>query len=253
MATLDKNLLKNAILALPLFRRYEIHNKTKLVAFPEISVEMQKIGSQILEKELTMTSVRNLSFTAVIAEQIMKANLPGDFVEVGVWRGGHLIMAAAALHGKKKVLGFDTFSGMTEPDESEVNLFSGKKAVTRYQELKKGGWKPASRYEVQESIKSFGIPSEHFSLIEGDVISTFASYPLPEKISVLRIDLDWYQGTRHTLEVLYPIVTSGGVVIIDDYGSWSGARDAVVEYLNAINYHPVLFPIDGGAVFFVKS
>ena len=56
---------------------------------------------------------------------------------------------------------------------------------------------------------------------------------MPERIALLRIDTDWYESTRHELVHLYPRLSPGGVLIIDDYGHWQGARKAVDEYFQA--------------------
>jgi predicted O-methyltransferase YrrM len=72
-------------------------------------------------------------------------------------------------------------------------------------------------------------PSVRF--VEGDVVQSLKiESNLPESISVLRLDTDWYESTRAELEVLYPRLSPGGVLIIDDYGHWGGAKKAVDEY-----------------------
>ena len=68
-------------------------------------------------------------------------------------------------------------------------------------------------------------------IFKGDVLSTLAVPDnLPLKIAVLRLDTDWYESTRMELETLYPRLSVDGVIMIDDYGHWTGARRAVDEY-----------------------
>ena len=76
--------------------------------------------------------------------------------------------------------------------------------------------------------------SKNVKLIQGDVAETLLeSKNLPEKIAILRLDTDWYESTRIELERLYPLLEPGGVLIIDDYGHFDGARKAVDEYFKA--------------------
>ena len=67
------------------------------------------------------------------------------------------------------------------------------------------------------------------------------SVNLPESISVLRLDTDWYESTKHELECLWPKVSPGGFVLIDDYGHFTGARKAVDEFFGPETF---LFRID---------
>ena len=67
---------------------------------------------------------------------------------------------------------------------------------------------------------------------------------MPERIALLRLDSDWYESTRHELEHLYPLLAPGGVLIIDDYGAWQGARRAVDEWRAAIPAPPLLLRVD---------
>ena len=84
-----------------------------------------------------------------------------------------------------------------------------------------------------------------FSFIKGDVCETLKSpQNIPEKISVLRLDTDWYESTKAELEELYPKLSNGGVLIIDDYGHWQGARKAVDEYFSSQQYKPLFNVID---------
>lgn len=68
---------------------------------------------------------------------------------------------------------------------------------------------------------------------------------VPERIALLRLDTDWYESTRAELEYLYPRLVVGGVLIVDDYGHWKGARKAVDEYFAALgNDAPLLNRLD---------
>jgi hypothetical protein len=74
----------------------------------------------------------------------------------------------------------------------------------------------------------------------------------PEEISILRLDTDWYASTKHELIHLYSRLSKGGVLIIDDYGDWAGARKAVDEYFAAQSFKPMLGRIDNTGRICVK-
>jgi hypothetical protein len=82
-----------------------------------------------------------------------------------------------------------------------------------------------------------------FRFVEGDVRATLPG-EAPAKLSILRLDTDWYLSTRHELEQLYPRLSPGGVLIVDDYGYWRGARKATDEYFQTVNDRPLLNRID---------
>jgi len=140
---------------------------------------------------------------------------------------------------------FDTFEGMTEPTESDIEISSGrfawdlmKKIADR--SLKDSVWCYASYEEVSSNFRSFDIDSSVLKFIKGDVAKSLKDEKnLPSEIAVLRLDTDFYESTKIELETLYPRLVSGGILILDDYGHWNGARRAVDEYF-ASNKRPFL-------------
>ena len=238
--------------------KFAIVNRNKVPINPMLNSLKCSELNLILEKNLTMTSARNLLFTASVCDAVIRNNIEGDFVEVGVWRGGHLIAANVGFgeSENRKIIGIDTFSGMTDPDEEEFNLNSGKSATSRTQELKSGkGWIPAGVEEVRSNCIELGLSADRFELHKVDMSnkSALAEKKLPTSVSVLRVDVDWKNPTANTLDFFYKLVVSGGIVIIDDYGSWSGAKEAVDEFRKKNFIKDPLFPIDSGAVFWTKS
>ncbi|MDA0653017.1 MAG: macrocin O-methyltransferase, partial [Proteobacteria bacterium] len=96
-----------------------------------------------------------------------------------------------------------------------------------------------------------GYPFDRFNLSAGDILQTMPK-AAPGKIALLRLDTDWYESSRHELDHLYPRLESGGVLIIDDYGDWDGARLAVDEYFAQASVFPLLCRIDGTGRIAVK-
>jgi len=126
---------------------------------------------------------------------------------------------------------YDTFSGMSWPSDKDVSLTRNQSAVDLLTTHKKTEpiWCYASQEEVQANVASADYPNEKFRLIAGDVATTLRDI-VPERLSILRLDTDWYESTKLELEYLFPRLSRGGILIIDDYGVWRGAREAVDEY-----------------------
>jgi hypothetical protein len=97
--------------------------------------------------------------------------------------------------------------------------------------------------EVRAALLSTGYPAERVHLVEGRVEDTLPA-AAPDAIALLRLDTDWYAGTKHELETLYPRLSPGGVLILDDYGHYEGARRAVDEYFADAGGRPLLSRID---------
>jgi len=106
-------------------------------------------------------------------------------------------------------------------------------------------WCFASLEDVKNNCLASGLNLSGFQFISGDVCqSLHQKVNIPKDISILRLDTDWYESTKVELEILYPILSNGGVLIIDDYGYWEGARKAVDEYFSCNTYKPLFNVID---------
>ncbi len=212
---------------------------------------------EIIEKvrPFSMTSAENLWTTIKTVEYIEAKGIPGHLIEAGVWRGGQAMAMALTLKrlgSTRPIWLYDTFQGMPEPTASDVNA-KGHSASERFGELATGSgysnWVYASRADVERNLASVGY--EHVRLIEGKVEETLAVPDnVPPQVALLRLDTDWYESTKAELEILYPLLSQGGVTVIDDYGSWLGARQAWDEYFSG---SPVLmFYVDPGARAMIK-
>jgi len=160
---------------------------------------------------------------------IVRRGIPGDFVECGVWQGGTCMLMALSLMQlgaqERNIWMYDTYSGMTVPGDEDKIASSGQAVSERWEE----GWWAAGTELVRSNLAKTGYPMDRFRIIAGDVCMTLDEH-IPEKTALLRLDTDWYASTKKELEVLYPVLEKGGVLIIDDYGHFSGARQAVDEY-----------------------
>lgn len=211
---------------------------------PELPAELDpgdvEIYRYVMENKLTMVGRERLLSTLFACKHVVAAGVAGDFVECGVWRGGNAIVAADVFQrhdAGRKVWLYDTFAGMTRPTEADVNWL-GKRAEGRFERNRREGynqWNYASLEDVKANFERAPRRSANTVFQQGDVIEVLAAPErLPSAIAVLRLDTDWYESTRAELAALYPRLSAGGVLIIDDYGHWEGQRRAVDEYFEAV-------------------
>lgn len=224
----------------------------------EASIYDRKIRS--LVEPFTMTTPERV-WALMSAVRYCSANIPSDFVECGVWRGGSAMAMAYTLLElgitDTKIWLYDTFEGMTSPSSHDVELVSGIEArdLMAAAGLKKENirnvWCYASQDDVSENLRTTGYPASSLHLIKGDVITTLKR-DIPDKISLLRLDTDFYESTLYELEILYPRLQPGGVCIIDDYGYWSGSKMALDEYILKHKIKVLLNVIDTTGRMFIK-
>jgi O-methyltransferase len=184
----------------------------------------------------TMLSPERLLGFMEAARYVVRQGVPGVIVECGVWAGGAVSSAMLALKSigeeSREFHLFDTFEGMTQPTEFD-RRYNGRDASVEFQRrqitVHSSHWCRAEIDRVRENVLSTGYNPELVHFVKGRVEDTLPAQA-PEQIAVLRLDTDWYESTRHELEHLYPRLARGGVLIIDDYGCWQGARKAVDEY-----------------------
>lgn len=157
-------------------------------------------------------------------------HLEGDIVECGVWRGGNMIAAMLAAERPRTFWLFDTFAGMTEPGEHDWRRGRHATESAAYRKAGAAGWCRSELSEVQTNVEQYKRPDQEVLYVKGPVEQTLLYSRLPDKITLLRLDTDFYASTRAELEVLWPRVVPGGILIVDDYGSWDGCRRACDEY-----------------------
>jgi O-methyltransferase len=141
---------------------------------------------------------------------------------------------------------FDTFDGMTAPNEKDI-AFTGIVAAEMLENSRKDDpysvWCYSALEEVQQTMGSVGYNRANIHFIKGKVEDTLPDNA-PEQIALLRLDTDWYESTYHELVHLFPRLAPGGVIIVDDYGHWQGARQAVDAYLRQYEIRLLLNRID---------
>ena len=190
------------------------------------------------------TTKINLRDNLNVLKKIRENKVNGDFVECGVWKGISLVFLQKYIEiynlKNTKVYGFDTFEGIPEPTNNDVDIY-GNLMKEKYESLKidknTSGWNLASIDEVKSNFSKHTDPNENLILVKGKVEDTLLiSENIPEKISLLKLDTSLYQGTKIELEVLFPKVQKGGAVIVEGYLKFNGVKKAVDDYFSNKNY-----------------
>jgi hypothetical protein len=219
--------------------------------FDYFGLDIARQDKPFLEPEFVRYQQACAPFTMVSRERlyahfqainyVVTNKIEGDIVECGVWRGGTSMLGALTLLGRQEtsrnIWLYDTFAGMTEPTSSDVSPWDGDNAKRLWEANNAkdhNKWCFAPIEEVKSNLLSTGYPADKTIFVKGDVAETLTKR-LPEKIAVLRLDTDWYESTKAEMEILFPRLAKGGVILIDDYGAWKGCKKAVDEYIEAHN------------------
>jgi O-methyltransferase len=212
---------------------------------PEALTALDSVSGRTMADELQQYAAYSAG------RHVATAGIPGAIVECGVWRGGCSMLMMRGLidagDTTRDVWLYDTFGGMTPPDERDSFLADGSAAQAMLAASPKLGatlvdwtvWCVADEGDVIAGISQTGYPQDLVRLVRGPVEETLLTH-VPEQIAIARLDTDWYSSTEKELATLYDRISPGGVLILDDYDDWSGARQAVDDFFKARGESPFL-------------
>ena len=253
---IKENYFKKKIKSLFDLFGYKISRKNNFLdRYNDFIVECDEKNTQLIKRfqKISLTTSLNLWSMIQSIQHIKNNEINGDLVECGVFRGGALALIcfyAQQLKIEKNIYGYDTFE-----DGFLENTIGAFDTTIKGRENKFTG-NPKNFYpsinQVEETIKSFSVSGNYLpKLIKGDVMKTLLEEKnLPKSISFLRLDTDLYKTTKMQLEILYPRLSTGGVLHIDDYGYCPGVRKATDEFF--VNKKVWLHRIDLTCRYLVK-
>jgi hypothetical protein len=219
---------------------------------PDVFAGVSPVDERIVRQAFPYTMTGHARLIALVdaVRYCVSRDVPGAFAECGVWRGGSVLAMLLTLQDMevtdRDVYLFDTFEGMTAPTEADVSMLD-QPALQTWNEAHGREERPwgsifgpeaFNEDDVRATVLSTGYPAERIHFVRGPVEETIPGQA-PGSLALLRLDTDWYESTRHELEHLYPRLAESGVLIIDDYGHWQGARRAVDEYFGT-HARPIL-------------
>lgn len=181
--------------------------------------------------------------------QVLTDGVPGDLIETGVWRGGAVILMRAVLAAHRTtdrtVWVADSFCGLPPPDPGTFPADAGD-TLWRHSRLAIGV------DEVKANFSRYQLLDRQVQFLPGWFRDTLPSAPI-ERLAVMRLDGDLYESTMVALEALYPKLSVGGYVIVDDYGSLEPCRMAVHDYRNEHGVVEEIVPVDRAAIYWRRE
>jgi hypothetical protein len=196
----------------------------------------------------TMIGRARLANIRTLAERVLREEIPGDFIETGVWRGGACILMRGVLNAfgihDRRVWLADSFEGLPPPDAGRFPADANDTFHT-FVELAVG------LEEVKRNFEKYGLLDDQVRFLKGWFRDTLPGAPV-ERLALLRLDGDMYESTIIALESLYGKLSPGGFVIIDDYHVVEGCRQAVHDFMTAGAIVADLHEIDGVGVYWRK-
>ncbi len=197
----------------------------------------------------TMIGLKRLDNIEYCLKNILKDNIESDVIETGVWRGGATIFMKAILRYNnvtdRNVWVADSFEGLPKPNEQKYAADKNDKHFTR-SEL------AISMETVKSNFEKYGLLDEHVKFLKGWFKDTLPNAPI-SKLSLLRLDGDMYESTMDAITVLYPKLSIGGYLIVDDWGAVAGCKKAIEDYRKENNITEPIIEIDWTGVYWRKE
>jgi O-methyltransferase len=230
-------LIKRSVKRLMSVTGYDIVRSERVASDYPSDFDSEHISILNEVRPRTMTSPERVYALTEAVKYVVRQKISGSIVECGVWRGGSMMAVALALRNlgctDRSLYLFDTYAGMPKPESVDIDS-KGQSAMPMFKSNQTGddssdfclGTLP----DVQAGMAGTGYDQKLIHFVKGKVEDTIPSQA-PERIALLRLDTDWYESTRHELEHLFPRLSCGGILIIDDYGYWQGAKKATDEYI----------------------
>jgi len=243
--------LKRALISA--LQRFLAHYRIRLVkSYAPFGIDYSMMAPKELEamrggggywpvRAHTMIGLKRLDNLQYCAETVIREGVPGDFIETGVWRGGACIFMRAVLkvYGEKgrTVWIADSFEGLPQPDPDTYPADVDDPLHTFSQ------WLAISKEQVERNFDRYGLLDQQVQILKGWFKDTLPSAPI-KRLAVLRLDGDMYESTTQALEALYPKLSLGGFVIVDDY-SHKPCAQAVHDFRHAHGITDEIIDIDG--------
>lgn len=197
----------------------------------------------------TMVGVRRLENVRDLAQRVLDKRIHGDFIETGVWRGGCCILMRGVLAANgvkdRKVYAADSFAGLPPPKPHVFPQDDGWN-FHQHKEL------AVSLEEVKENFSRYGLLDDQIVFVKGffeDTLRSLNAGPF----SLIRLDGDWYESTYIALDSLYPKLSPGGFVILDDVNFIPPCRQAVMDYRSREGITATMHEVDWNASWWQKE
>ena len=197
----------------------------------------------------TMIGLKRMDNLKYCAMDVMKHNIPGDFIETGVWRGGATILMRAIIKAfgdhQRTVWVADSFEGLPKPN-TELYPADARDIHYLHDDLR------ISMEQVKANFAKYGLLDRQVQFLKGWFKDTLPTAPI-EKLAILRLDGDMYESTMDAFKSLYQKLSPGGYCIIDDYYAVKGCKVAVHDFRQERSINEPIVEIDGTGVYWQKQ
>lgn len=209
---------------------------------------IREVGRDWPSMAHTMIGVKRVANLRRLAETVIANEIPGDFIETGVWRGGACILMRAVLHAynvtNRRVWVADSFQGVPPPDPAQYPA-DASSTYHDFPELS------IPLETVRRNFEKYGLLDDQVVFLKGWFKDTLPHAPI-DRLALLRLDGDLYESTTIALDAFYDKLSPGGYVIVDDYHVVPGCNNAIKDFLANRKIEPELLEIDGVGVFWQK-
>lgn len=223
--------------------------KINVVQQQSFKFEERYVGIGWPANGYTMTGMKRLNNVEFCINEILKNNVPGDFIETGVWKGGTCIFMRALLKinqiTDRKVWVADSFQGLPKPDTEKYPEDEGDD-LWSIEQLR------VSLEQVKDNFKKFNMLDDQVVFLKGWFKDTLPTAPI-NKLALIRLDGDMYESTMDGLKNLYHKLSPGGFIIIDDYGAIEACKKAVHDFRDANNITETIKQIDWTGYYWQKE
>jgi O-methyltransferase len=199
----------------------------------------------------SMIGLKRMNNVRDLLSKVIENKVPGDFIETGVWRGGACIFARGICRAygenNRTIWVADSFEGLPKPNEKKYKA-----------DVKDKHYKidllAVTLDQVKANFKCYGLLDEQVKFLKGWFKETLPTAPI-EKLAILRLDGDMYESTMDALVSLYPKVSPGGYVIVDDYHDIQGCKLAINDYMtnHAAGETLNIQEIDGHGIYWQRN
>ena len=215
-----------------------------------INRDLRRFGEDWPSEAETMIGSARLDNLHDCVRTVLEQGVPGDFIETGVWRGGACIFMRAALNAygdrERNVWVADSFEGLPRPDQQYPVDIESHNDFYRCNDVL-----GISLEQVKSNFKRYGVLDSRVKFLKGWFRDTLPNAPV-HHLAILRLDGDMYGSTIEALENLFPKLSRGGFVIVDDYLLVPECKAAVTDYRAKHGVTDTIINIDHTGVFWRK-
>lgn len=197
----------------------------------------------------SMIGLKRLRSLAELTDQVIREGIPGDLIETGVWRGGASALMRGILKARgvtdRKVYVCDSFEGLPPPNEKDYPADEGSRYHTRTRLA-------ITQETVEQTFNHYDLLDDQVVFIKGWFKDTLHKVSA-KKFALVRLDGDMYESTIQAIEALYPKLSRGGILIVDDYNGIMACKKAIADYREAHKITDEIHKVDHCGVWWQKS